>query len=197
MTENTSAGPAIVVYGASSENIDPKFKDAAFKVGVLAARAGLTLVSGGGRQGLMRAAIDGAASQGGRTVGVLPQFMIDKNWQHPGLSRLIATESMHQRKQTMASMAMAAIACPGGCGTFEELLEIITWRQLNLYRGQVVILNTDGYYDPLIQMFERAIDNGFMHADHRRLFTVAASPEQAIEAAMKPVEPTDFSQKIH
>ena len=123
--------------------------------------------------------------------------MIDNNWQHPGLTRMIATASMHERKHTMAMMAVAAIACPGGCGTFEELLEIITWRQLNLYRGQVVILNTDGYYDPMLQMFDRAIEQGFMHADHKRLFTVATTAAEAVAAALQPVDPRTFSQKIH
>ena len=110
---------------------------------------------------------------------------------------MIATASMHERKHTMAMMAVAAIACPGGCGTFEELLEIITWRQLNLYRGQVVILNTDGYYDPMLQMFDRAIEQGFMHADHKRLFTVATTAAEAVAAALQPVDPRTFSQKIH
>lgn len=197
MTKDTTVGSAIVVYGASSENIKQAYKDAAYRTGQLIALAGRELVCGGGRQGLMRAAIDGALSQGGEATGVLPQFMIDNAWQHPGLTHMISAPDMHTRKRTMASMALATIACAGGCGTFEELLEIITWRQLNLFRGQVVILNTDGYYDPLLQMFDRAIAEGFMHKDHRRLFTVAATPEEAVEVALRPVDSTTFSQKIH
>lgn len=188
---------AIVIYGASSENIKQIYKDAACQTGRLIARSGRELVCGGGKAGLMRAAIDGAIAEGGRTTGVLPEFMLANNWQHPGLSRMISTPTMHERKQTMASMAMAVIAFPGGCGTFEELLEIITWRQLNLFRGQVVILNTGGYYDPLIEMFDRAIAEGFMHGDHRRLYYVASTPEEAVSRALEPVDPATFSQKIH
>ena len=197
MKQDTSEARAIVVYGASSEDIKQEYKDAARETGKLIAEAGCALVCGGGRQGLMKAAIDGALDAGGEAIGVLPQFMIDNNWQHPGLTRMIATASMHERKHTMAMMAVAAIACPGGCGTFEELLEIITWRQLNLYRGQVVILNTDGYYDPMLQMFDRAIEQGLMHADHKRLFTVATTAAEAVAAALQPVDPRTFSQKIH
>ena len=197
MKQDTSEARAIVVYGASSEDIKQEYKDAARETGKLIAEAGCALVCGGGRQGLMKAAIDGALDAGGEAIGVLPQFMIDNNWQHPGLTRMIATASMHERKHTMAMMAVAAIACPGGCGTFEELLEIITWRQLNLYRGQVVILNTDGYYDPMLQIFDRAIEQRFMHADHKRLFTVATTAAEAVAAALQPVDPRTFSQKIH
>ncbi|MCM1348961.1 MAG: TIGR00730 family Rossman fold protein [Firmicutes bacterium] len=197
MTQNISEGTAIVVYGASSENIKQDYKNAAYEAGQLIARSGHALVCGGGRQGLMRAAIDGALSEGGEAIGVLPEFMVKNGWQHPGLTKMISTASMHERKQTMARMAMAAIACPGGCGTFEELLELITWRQLNLYRGQVVILNVDGYYNPLLEMFDRAIEQGFMHADHRKLYTVASTAAEAVEAALTPVDPHTFSQKIH
>lgn len=188
---------AIVVYGASSEDIVDCFKNDAREVGRLIALSGHPLVCGGGKAGLMKAAIEGAQSAGGETIGVLPQFMVDNNWQHPGLSRMISTPDMHARKHAMASMSVAAIACPGGCGTFEELLEIITWRQLNLYRGQVVILNTDSYYDPLVEMFNRAMERGFMHPDHRQLFHVASTPREAVEAALAPVPAHLFTQKIH
>lgn len=188
---------AIVVYGASSNDIDPIFKDAARQLGRLIARQGLATVCGGGKAGLMAAAIEGATEEGGKTIGVLPQFMVERDWQHPALSEMIVTPDMHTRKETMARLSMAAIACPGGCGTFEELLEIITWRQLNLYSGQVVILNTNGYYDPLIDMLRRTVEYGFMRPDHTALWHVAITPEEAIEMALRPVDPKLFSQKIH
>lgn len=188
---------AIAVYGASSENISESYKSAARETGRLIAESGHPLVCGGGKAGLMKAAIEGALSAGGEAIGVLPQFMVENSWQHPSLTRMIATPDMHTRKNMMASMSCAAIACPGGCGTFEELLEIITWRQLNLYRGQVVILNIDGYYEPLCAMFERAIEQGFMHPSHRSLFTVASTPAEAVKAALKPVDEKVFIQKIH
>lgn len=197
MTETQSGGTAVVVYGASSENIKQIYKDEAFKVGRLLASGGHAVVCGGGRQGLMCAAIEGALSAGGNAIGVLPQFMVANEWQHPGLTQMIEVPDMHIRKETMARMSVAAIACPGGCGTFEELTELITWRQLGLYHGNIVILNTGGYYDLLIEMFDKAIDEGFMHHDHRRLFEVAVNAEEAVRLVLGPVEATSFSQKIH
>lgn len=187
---------AICVYGASSADIDPDYKDAAFRLGSLIARSGHTLVCGGGRSGLMAAAIEGAAAAGGATCGILPQFMIDRNWQHPMLTEIISTSGMHERKRAMADMSVAAIALPGGCGTLEELMEIITWRQLNLYRGNVVIADIKGYYSPLLAMLERTIEQKFMHADHRELWSVASTPEEAVAAALASPRGGDFSQKI-
>lgn len=178
-------GSAITVYGASSENIRQEYKGAAFEAGRLIALSGHPLVCGGGRQGLMRAAIDGALSAGGETVGVLPSFMVEKAWQHPGLTRMIETPTMHVRKETMARLSRGVIACPGGCGTFEELLEIITWRQLGLYGGNVVILNVGGYYDPLLDLFRRASEEGFMRStDAGPLFYVADSAADAVAMAV-------------
>lgn len=185
MESDIKDGSAITVYGASSEKIAQAFKDAAYEVGKLIAGAGRPLVCGGGRLGLMRAAIEGVVDAGGVAIGVLPSFMIMKQWQHPALTTVIETETMHIRKETMARLSMAAIACPGGCGTFEELLEIITWRQLGLYKGNVVILNTDGYYDPLLAMFRRAEDEGFMREGRSSsLFRVAETPRQAVDYAL-------------
>ena len=187
---------AIVVYGASSENINPQYKEAAHRLGKLIAEHGATLISGGGKAGIMKASIDGATEAGGETIGVLPSFMVARNWQHPSLTQMIETPSMHVRKETMASLSTGAIACPGGCGTFEELMEIITWRQLNLYKGNVVILNTDDYYAPLLEMLQRTIDQGFMRGDHTGLWQVASTPEEAIEMALREDNPSNFTQKI-
>lgn len=176
---------AICIYGASSSRIDPEYIDQAFTTGQLIARAGYRLVCGGGRGGLMAAAIEGALDAGGQTVGVLPQFMIDREWQHPGLTEVISTPTMHVRKATMASLSDAVIALPGGIGTLEELLEIITWRQLKLYGGNVVILNTRGYYDPLLAMLGKCEAEGFMRPGNHRLFEVAANPQEAINLATR------------
>ena len=186
----------VCVYGASSAQIDFKYKEAAYEVGRLLASAGRTLVCGGGRSGLMAAAIEGALDAGGEAVGVLPAFMMEKQWQHPRLSRIVVAADMHERKSTMASMSGAVIALPGGCGTLEELMEIITWRQLNLYHGRVVICNIGGYYDPLIAMLDRTLEEGFMRPDHRTLWEVASTPREAAEAAMKEDTSLPFSQKI-
>jgi hypothetical protein len=187
---------AVTVYGASSPQIDKSYIDTAFALGQELARNGLTVVCGGGKTGLMAAAIEGAASVGGKSIGVIPSFMVERHWNHPQVGQLIETDSMHSRKETMASLARAAIALPGGCGTLEELLEIITWRQLGLFQGHVIILNINGYYDPLLAMLQRSIDQHFMNPDHSSLWHVTTSVEEAVEIALRPIQHKDFTQKI-
>ncbi|MBD5366127.1 MAG: TIGR00730 family Rossman fold protein [Bacteroides sp.] len=188
---------AVTIYGASSPKINPAYLEAADRVGRLLAHAGVPLVCGGGRTGIMAAAIDGAITAGGTAIGVLPEFMVERQWQHPGLTRMEVTPDMHARKELMAGMARAVIAMPGGVGTLEELLEIITWRQLGLYQGNVVILNVDGYFDPLLDMLDRSIQQHFMNPDHASLWLVADTPERAVSLALDtPVEHRPFTQKI-
>lgn len=181
-------GTGICVYGASSSRIPATYIDAAREVGRLVGISGRPLINGAGRGGLMAAATDGAMSAGGDTIGVIPQFMIDNGWQHPSMTRIVVTPDMHRRKETMAHLSYGAIALPGGYGTFEELLEIITWRQLGLFNGNVVILNTDGYYDPLLDMFARARQQGFISEDRGRVWSVASTPVEAVEAATAPID---------
>ncbi|MCM1482898.1 MAG: TIGR00730 family Rossman fold protein [Muribaculaceae bacterium] len=176
---------AICVYGASRDSIDDIYKAAAHEVGYLTAIHGAALISGGGRGGLMRSAIDGAIESGGVTIGVLPRFMTERQWQHPGLTEMITEPDMHSRKATMAHLSTAIIAMPGGVGTLDELMEIITWRQLGLYKGNVVILNTCGYYDPLLEMLQSIEQKGFMREGSvKRLWQVAATPAQAVDMAL-------------
>lgn len=175
---------AICVYCASSAHIDQSYIDAAYELGCLIADSGNAMVCGAGRTGLMGAVIDGTLSHGGEAIGVIPQFMVDNGWHHPQLSHMEITPDMHIRKETMARMAKATIAMPGGCGTLEELLEIITWRQLGLYNGKIVILNINNYFDPLLAMLNKAINDGFMKSDHCNIWQVANSPEEAITIAL-------------
>lgn len=172
---------AICVYGASNDDIAACYKDAARELGRLVALSGSTLVSGGGRGGLMAAAIEGAVEAGGVAVGVLPGFMVERGWQHPSLSRMITTPDMHSRKRTMADLAGGIVAMPGGVGTLEELMEIITWRQLGLFAGRVVILNTGGYYNPLLEMLDQCTRLGFMRPGSDSLWHVASTPSEAIK----------------
>lgn len=195
-TPDTLSQPVVAVYCASSAQLDPAYYEAARSVGRLLALRGAAVVNGGGNMGLMGAVTDGALEAGGTAIGVIPQFMVDNGWHHRSMSRLEIVGSMHERKALMASMATAAIALPGGIGTFEELTEIMTWRLLGLYHGNVVIFNHNGYYDPLLQMFERAIEGHFMKPDHRGLCTVATTPEAAVEAALTAPVVTSFTQKF-
>ncbi|MBQ7042077.1 MAG: TIGR00730 family Rossman fold protein [Muribaculaceae bacterium] len=185
---------AICVYCASSANIAQTYLDAAFSLGKLIASTGKPVVCGAGRTGLMGALIDGAIAQNGQAIGVIPQFMVENGWHHSRLTKMEVTDNMHERKKRMAELSSAVIALPGGCGTLEELLEIITWRQLGLYTGNIVILNTSDYYNPLLQMLDNAISQGFMKKDHSQLWQVATTPEEAIEMALTQ-ENSNFSSK--
>lgn len=179
MNQNTALPSGVAVYCASSSDIDVRYLDVARCMGSLIAGSGLTLVCGGGAGGMMAAAIEGAVDAGGEAVGVLPHFMIEKNWNHPRLTRCIDTESMHHRKMTMASMSRAAVALPGGIGTLDELAEIMTWNQLGLFTGPVIIVNTDGYYDLLVALFESMQAKGFMRGGNIPAIVVA-TPEEAM-----------------
>ena len=122
----------VCVYGASSPEVAEVYRDAAFRLGQLLGSRGLHVINGAGNTGLMRAVTDGALEVGGRVTGIIPRFMVEQGWYHHKLTELIVTNDMHERKQRMVALADAVIALPGGYGTFEELLEIITWRQLGL-----------------------------------------------------------------
>ena len=161
--------------------MDSLYFEAATRLGSLIAQKGMTLVTGGGCQGLMCAVEDGALENGGKAIGVIPRFMVDCGWQHTGLTELRITADMHERKKMMADLADAVIALPGGCGTMEELLEIITWKQLGLYLNPIIILNTGGYYTPLIEQLERAVETNFMGEIHSKIWSVASTPEEALD----------------
>ena len=173
----------VCVYCASSTKIDPAYTEAARCLGTLLGSRGIRVVNGAGNMGLMGTVSDAALAAGGRVTGVIPRFMVEQRWHHTGLSELIVTEDMHERKRTMLRLADAVIALPGGCGTLEELLEAITWKQLDLYLNPIVILNLKGYYDPLLAMFDRAIGEHFMGVRHAGLWQVARSPQEAVELA--------------
>lgn len=186
----------VTVYCASATPADPCYMADARAVGSLLAQRGATLVTGAGNMGLMGAVNDAAIAAGGRTVGVIPRFMVERGWHHAGLTELRVTDSMHSRKELMASMAHGVIALPGGVGTLEELMEIITWRQLGLYHGNIVILNTSGYYDHLLAMLGEAVSRGFLRADHSALWSVADTPGRAVELALAPVVDPALSPKF-
>lgn len=170
----------ICVYCASSSRVAPRYYETATRLGSLIAQNGITLVTGGGCQGLMRAVEDGALCEGGKAIGVIPRFMIEAGWHHKALTELRITENMHERKQLMANLADAVIALPGGCGTMEELLEIITWKQLGLYLSPIVILNIDGFYNHLIEQLNHAVSEHFMGEIHSKIWSVATTPEEAL-----------------
>ena len=184
----------VIVFCASSANIDMRYLDAARELGSLLARDGWRCVNGGGAVGLMGAVTDGALDAGGAVTGVIPKFMVDNGWCYDRLEDVIITADMHQRKQMMSEMGDAVIAMPGGVGTFEELLETLTWRQLGLVKVPVIILNTLGYYDALLSMLQHAIDEGFMKPSHAQLWKIAATPQDAI-ALLNEHQSVEFESK--
>lgn len=172
---------SVCVYSASSTKVDGIYFEAARDLGRLLALHGIRLINGAGNLGLMRACADACLEGGGKVTGVIPRFMVEQGWQHLGLTELIETEDMHVRKQTMARLSDGVIALPGGCGTMEELLEIITWKQLGLYLHPIVILNTGGYYQPLLDMLSHAVEERFMRPVHLDIWSVATTPSEALE----------------
>jgi uncharacterized protein (TIGR00730 family) len=172
----------VAVYCASSRQTDPAFPAAARRLGADLARNGVAIVFGGGAVGSMGALADGALSEGGRVVGVLPRFMADLEWGHAGLTELKLVEDMHERKRTMIESADAAVALPGGCGTLEELLEAMAWKRLGLFNGPIGILNFRGFYDPLLAMLERCIAERFMDPRHGQMWVSVSEPEQMLPA---------------
>jgi len=167
---------SVCVYSASSTKINPVYFKAAEELGSLLAEHHIRLINGAGSIGLMCAVADAVLKNGGEVTGVIPRFMVEQNWHHTGLTELIEVESMHERKQKMANLSDGIVALPGGCGT----LEIITWKQLGLYLNPIVILNVNGFFDPLLEMLGKAIDENFMRQQHGDIWKVAQTPEEAL-----------------
>lgn len=172
---------SICVYCASSTKINPDYIETARQLGALLAENKIRLIYGGGNMGLMGMVADAVLAGGGEVTGVIPEFMVEQGWHHKGLTDLITVADMHERKQTMAKLSDAVIALPGGVGTLEELLEIITWKQLALYLNPIVIINVRGYYDPLLAMFGKAIEEQFMRPQHGHIWSVANTPLEALD----------------
>lgn len=174
----------IAVYCASSTKIHPDYIAAASALGKELGERGIGLINGAGNMGLMAATSNACLAAGGEVTGVIPTFMVEQNWHHTGLTHLIETRDMHERKQTIANLSDGCIALPGGCGTLEELLEVITWKQLGLYLKPIVILNTRGYYDALLTQLQHGIDEHFMGERHADIWRVAETPAEAVDLVL-------------
>ncbi|MFC4158044.1 LOG family protein [Chitinimonas lacunae] len=173
---------SICVFCGSSFGSRPSYRQAAIELGQLMAKEDIALVWGGGKVGLMGTVADAVLQAGGEAVGVIPGFMVEKELAHPEASEMIEVDSMHTRKALMADRAEGFIALPGGFGTFDELFEILTWAQLHIHGKPVGLLNTDGYYDPLLAMVEHSVREGFVRPANRDLFCVASTPADLIAA---------------
>jgi len=178
----------ICVYCASSTQIDPRYFQAARELGRLMAERGITLINGAGSMGLMAESADGCLENGGEAIGIIPTFMIQEGWCHTSMTRIIETDNIHIRQEKMAEMSDAAIVLPGGCGTFAELMELITWKQLGIYLKPIILLNTLGYYNATTAMLQQAVEQRFMRLQHADIWRVASTPEEALEMALNTPE---------
>lgn len=182
MDVETAELGAVTVYCASSSRCDPHHHAVAHRLGELLGAAGVRILYGGGSVGSMGALAEGALSSGGEVCGVIPDFMVELEWAHRGLSELSVVAHMHDRKRKMLDETDAVVALPGGCGTFEELLEAITWKRLGLFFGPIVIVNVRGYYNALLRMLEQSIDERFMGREHGAMWTVVEEADDVLPA---------------
>ncbi len=169
---------SLCVYCSSSDRLDPKYYAGATQLGVQMALRQWALVYGGGRTGLMGAVARGVKVNGGRVIGVIPEFMKALELEFTDADELISVVTMRERKMLMETRADAFLALPGGWGTLEEVLEILTLAHLEVLQKPVVLLNQDGYYDDLLRLFDRIVDEKFMHATIRGKYAVARTVEE-------------------
>jgi uncharacterized protein (TIGR00730 family) len=170
----------ITVFCGSSAGFDSALVKVAYGLGQTLADAGIELVYGGAKVGLMGAVADGCLARGGSVIGVLPGFLRHKEIAHEGLSELIIVESMHERKQRMHALSDGAMALPGGFGTLEEYFELLTWAQLGLHEKPVGLLNWDGFFDGLLEMAETMVARGLLKPVNREMMLVGASGEELL-----------------
>jgi uncharacterized protein (TIGR00730 family) len=182
---------AVCVFCGSSAPGDPRYRDAARALGALLARRGVDLVYGGGSVGLMGELADAALGHGGRVTGVIPAGLFAREVGHTGLTELHEVASMHERKQLMYDLSDAFIALPGGLGTLEELAEVATWSQLGLHSKPVVLLDVDGFWEPLVSQLDRMAVTGLLKPAGRDLIQHTRSAEEALGvlAAARPAHP--------
>ena len=186
----------ICVFCGSNDGADPIFIKTAEEVGRFLAHRGIELVYGGGRVGLMGKIADTVMHNGGSVIGIIPRALAEKEVAHAGLTKLRVVGSMHERKAIMAELSDGFIALPGGFGTFEELCEIITWAQLGFHSKPCGFLNIDGYYDPLIELFDNATREQFVRPEHRRLVLIESEIEKMFDL-MVTYKPPDLEKWIN
>ncbi len=173
---------SLVVYCGSSPGTKPVFNEVARELGKKMAARNIRLIYGGGGYGLMGTVADTVLSHGGEVTGVIPNFLAELEVAHKTLTEMHFVETMHERKYKMVTLAKGVITLPGGYGTFDELFEILAWRQLKLYDGPIAIINVNGYYDLILQQLDRCVEDGFLKAQNRELLIVAQSVDEALAA---------------
>ena len=178
----------ILVFCASSTACEPHFHAAAETLGRSIAQAGHTLVYGGGAKGSMGAVADGALSEGGEVVGIIPRFMRELEWAHHGISELQLVDDMQTRKRLMLETADAIVTLPGGSGTFEELFDAVTSKRLGIFTHPIVILNQNGFYEPLFELMRSSVSERFMNEQHLDIWHSVSHVDEVLPA-IEAVEP--------
>jgi uncharacterized protein (TIGR00730 family) len=171
----------VCIFCGSSTGVRPDYREAAEVIATHLARRRVDIVFGGGCVGLMGVVADTGLAHGGHVIGVIPSALVAREIAHRGLPDLRIVSSMHERKALMASLSDAFIALPGGFGTFEEFCEVVTWTQLGLHRKPCGLLNVAGYYDPLVALFDRAVEDGFVRPENRGIVVTESDPEALID----------------
>ncbi|PSB05579.1 TIGR00730 family Rossman fold protein [filamentous cyanobacterium CCP2] len=187
----------VCVFCGSNYGSNPAYRQAAQLMGQTLAQQGIELVYGGGNVGLMGVVADAVLNAGGRAIGVLPKALEAKELAHTGLTELHIVHSMHERKALMADLSEGFVALPGGYGTFEEFCEVVTWTQLGFHQKPCGLLNVEGFYDPLITMFDRATTEQFIRPIHRNLVLQAQEPEKLLKllSDFEPVTTNKWAQE--
>ncbi len=172
----------VSVFCASSQQSDKVYLETAYHLGAMLARESITVVYGGGAVGSMGELANGALSEGGKVIGIIPSFMFDLEWGHQKISELKIVKDMHERKKLVIEGSDAIIALPGGCGTFEELFEALTLKRLGFYLNPIILVNVNGFYNPLIELLEKSISEKFMDLRHRDMWSVVGRSEEVLDA---------------
>ena len=167
---------SLCVFCGSNSGNDPIYANIARDFGALLAQSDIALVYGGGQVGLMGIVADAVLAGGGKAIGVIPRMLWDREVGHRNLTELHVVETMHERKAMMASLSDAFVALPGGLGTLEEIFEVWTWAQLGIHRKPLGFLDANGFYAPLLTFLDRAVDAGFIRAQHRSMAIVDVDP---------------------
>jgi uncharacterized protein (TIGR00730 family) len=181
----------LCVFCGSSSGTRAVYAEAAAELGRELAKSGVALVFGGGRVGLMGILADSVLAGGGQAIGVMPRALVEKEIAHTSLTKLHVVESMHQRKALMADLADAFVLLPGGLGSWEEFLEVVTWLQLGIHRKPCALLNVAGYYDALLSLTSHALAEGFLRSAHREMLIAEKDPARLLgrlEVARVPSE---------
>ncbi len=174
----------VTIYCASSPKVPQIYFDAAEELSRLLIESGYAIRYGGGAKGLMGIIADTALKYRGTITGVIPGFMIDVEWEHKGVTEMIHVKTMHQRKELLIENTDAVIALPGGTGTLEELFEVMSWKKLGRFPHPIVLLNTNNYYDSLIEMCNRMVKESFMRPQHESIWSVVSKPSEVIPAIL-------------